>query len=159
MFQRITDLTVPSLTYLHVVGRGQAGDQHLAAFAGLLDGLGSAGERDGTDAEDALEIGMGLHEILCDLERERLIFIAGLGRDELELGVLRQPLVHELDPFVLVGGGERGGDDRDFAPSLARTCAPDVLGHRVDERVADVLGGGLVDEELRVSAAGRRHPT
>ncbi len=134
--------------FFHVVRGGEAGDLNLADLAGLLDGFSSAGEGGGADRPHAFEIGMCLDEVLRDLESLGLVVVGRLDGDELEVGVFLKLFLHVLDPLVLVSGGHGGGDDGDFAGGFGSVTVADVLGESVDERVADLFGGGLVDEEF-----------
>jgi hypothetical protein len=56
--------------------------------------------------------------------------------------LLRHVRLDDLDPLVLVGGRQRARDDAELG--IFAGC----LGDRVDQRGADALEGGLVDEPL-----------
>ncbi len=131
----------------HIIGGGEAGDLHFAGHALLFDGFRRAGEGGGADGPDALEIRMALDQRLRHLLRLGLIVIGRFGGDEREVGILGQLLLHVLDPLVLIGGGEGGGDDGDFAAGLGGVTIADILGEGVNEGVADLLGRGLIHEE------------
>ena len=103
--------------------------------------------------DDALEVRVGLQQALGLLEGLLVVVVAVGGLDELDLLVLGlgELVLHELDPGVLVRRVRRRGEDRDLAALRA-----DLLGQQLHLAAAEVLGGGLVDEEVTARGVGVR---
>src|SRR5260370_29508755 len=83
--------------------------------------------------EDGLRLGKGAIPIA----------FAGLNRHECHVGILlSQSRLDVLNPFILVGGAERGRDDREFAFAIHNSRG------LVSEGVSYPLWRGLVDEKI-----------
>src|SRR5262245_51904472 len=122
--------------------------------ARLLDGFGCAWNGGCCDTHDQLRVRVYLEDCLGLGECAIAVPVARPDGDQLHLGVLlTEPGFDVLDPFVLVGGAQRSGDDCEFA------LTPQDPRRLVGERVSNSLRRGLVDKEvarirLRVGVPG-----
>ena len=130
--------------HVGLVDVGQRQADHVDVLARrLAHRLGGAGHRRRRDRHHQLRVRMHAQDRLCLGERLVAVVVGRPDRRQRQARMLlRDALLDERDPLVLVGRAERAGEDRELA------LAVEQARRFVGQRVADAFRRRLVDEEV-----------